>query len=233
MSKKGSVIIKEKKLKQKAKTIWTNNKYTGQTGTNSLKILFGEKTFTYPKSPYMMKDILKITTQIDDIILDYHAGSGTTAHAVLELNKEDGGNRKFIMIEQMDYINSVTCARVQKVIEKENINDNFIYCELAKWNEEAKEKILVCESLAELVKLFDELYEKYFLNYNLKIKEFKEKVINEEEFKKLDLVEQKRMFCTMLDNNMMYVPASEMEDNLYGIDEKDQKLTEEFYKKTN
>ena len=133
------------------------------------------------------------------------------------------------MIEQMDYINTVTCPRVQKVMEKENIDDSFIYFELAKWNETAKEKILACESLEELIKFFDEMVEKYFLNYNLRIKEFREKVIFEEEFKNLSLDEQKKMFVAMLDNNQMYVNKTEMADKKFGIDKEDQNLTSQFY----
>ena len=67
------------------------------------------------------------------------------------------------------------------------------------------------------------------MNYNLKIKEFKEKVIKEENFKKLSLDEQKRMFLTMLDLNQMYVQKTEMADKKFGISKEDRKLTEEFY----
>lgn len=196
-----------------------------------LKELFGtdKPIFENSKNIGLLKLLLTLSPNKDDIILDFHAGSGTTAHAVLELNKEDGGNRKFIMIEQMNYINTVTCPRVQKVMEKENIDDSFIYFELAKWNETAKEKILACKSLDELIKFFDEMYERYFLNYNLKIKEFREKVIKEEEFKNLSLDEQKKMFVAMLDNNQVYVNKTEMADKKFGIDKKDQKLTSQFY----
>lgn len=62
---------------------------------------------------------------------------------------------------------------------------------------------------------FDEMYERYFLNYNLKIKEFREKVIKEEEFRKLSLDEQKKMFIAMLDNNQMYINSTEMADSKY------------------
>jgi adenine-specific DNA-methyltransferase len=106
---------------------------------------------------------------------------------------------------------------------------DFIYFELAKWNETAKEKILACESLEELIKFFDKMYERYFLNYNLKIKEFREKVIHEEEFKNLTLDEQKKMFVAMLDNNQMYVNKTEMADKKFGIDKEDQNLTSQFY----
>ncbi len=188
-----------------------------------------EIPFDTQNPAWLLQEIFRAVTNKDDIVLDFHAGSGTTAHAILELNKEDDGNRKFIMIEQMDYINTVTCPRVQKVMEKENIDGSFIYFELAKWNGTAKEKILDCESLEELIKFFDEMYDRYFLNYNLKIKEFREKVINEEEFIILSLNDQKKMFIAMLDNNQMYVNKTEMADKKFGIDKEDQKLTSQFY----
>ena len=214
------------------KTVWIDKKYdANEYGTKIVNSLVKDNTFSFPKSLWNVYDCIYAVVGNDKnaIILDYHAGSGTTGHAVLELNKEDGGNRKFIMIEQMDYINTVTCPRVQKVMEKENIDDSFIYFELAKWNETAKEKILACESLKELIKFFDEMYERYFLNYNLKIKEFREKVIKEEEFKNLTLDEQKKMFVAMLDNNQMYVNKTEMADKKFGIDKEDQELTSKFY----
>ena len=82
-----------------------------------------------------------------------------------------------------------------------------------------------------LVKLFDTLYERYFLNYNVKIKDFKDKVIKQEEFKKLTLLQQQKMFLTMLDLNQMYVNKSEMADTKYNISSEDQKLTKAFYSK--
>jgi len=211
-------------------TCWINKKYNAKkSGTNLLEDLFGSKLFSYPKSLYAVLDTLKIMTSDDDIILDFHAGSGTTGHATLTLNKEDGGNRKFILVEQLDEHIEICNERNQKVLAQENMDDSFIYFELAKWNETAKEKILACESLEELIKFFDEMVEKYFLNYNLRIKEFREKVIFEEEFKNLSLDEQKKMFVAMLDNNQMYVNKTEMADKKFGIDKEDQNLTSQFY----
>ena len=145
------------------------------------------------------------------------------------MNKEDKGNRKFILVEQLNEHIEICKERNQKVLAQENIDDNFIYFELAKWNEEAKEKILKAKSLTELEKLFDELYERYFLNYNVKTKEFKEKILKEEGFKKLNLDEQKNLFVEMLDMNQMYVNFSERADKKYNLSEKDIKLSEEFY----
>ena len=227
----GEVQIFNKFREQQVfKNLWTDKKYFPEfQGTNLLKKILGRNAFSYPKSLYAVLDTIKIMTSDNDIILDFHAGSGTTGHATLALNKEDGGNRKFILVEQLDEHIEICNERNQKVLAQENINDSFIYCEIAKWNETAKEKILECESLDELEKLFDEMYEKYFLNYNLKIKEFKEKVLKEENFKNLSLEEQKKMFVAMLDNNQMYVNKTEMADKKFGIDKKDQELTEKFY----
>jgi len=147
--------------------------------------------------------------------------------------------RQYIGVEQMDYIETIAVERLKKVIDGEqggiskSVNwqggGDFIYFELAKWNETAKEKILDCESLEELEAFFDEMYERYFLNYNLKIKEFKEKVLKEENFRNLSLDEQKKIFVAMLDNNQMYVNKTEMADKKFGISEEDQNLTNQFY----
>lgn len=226
-----SVYLKDRiKDGRKPKSFWSNPRYDASShGTILLKNMLGEKLFSYPKSIYLMKDVLHILTSPEDIVLDYHAGSGTTAHAVLDLNKHDGGTRKFILIEQMDYINTVTCPRIKNVMAKDNINDSFVYFELAKWNETAKKKILEAKTLEELEAFFEEMYEKYFLNYNLNTKEFREKVIKEEQFQNLTLDEQKQIFVAMLDNNQMYVNKTEMADKKFGISEVDQKLTDAFY----
>lgn len=231
-NKKGEleVFFKDREH-QRYLTHWFNSKYNStHYGTRLLEKTLGEKVkFSYPKSLYSVLDILKMMTKDDDVILDFFAGSGTTGHATLEINKEDGGNRKFILVEQLDEHIKVCVERNQKVLAQEKIDDNFIYLELAKWNEEAKEKILKAKNLNELEKLFDELYERYFLNYNVKTKEFKENIIKEEGFKKLNLDEQKKLFVEMLDMNQMYVNFSERADKKYRLSKDDIALSEKFY----
>lgn len=108
-------------------------KHLNAAGNSDLENLGFINQFSFPKPVSLLKEIISGATFFsknkNDIILDFHAGSGTTAHAVLDLNKEDGGNRQFILIEQMDYIETVTCERVKKVIEK-NGEGSFIYAEL-------------------------------------------------------------------------------------------------------
>lgn len=72
---------------------------TGEIGTREVDALLGKEVFTYPKPSTLLKKIIKIGADSDSIILDFFAGSGSTAHAVMELNKEDGGNRKFICVQ--------------------------------------------------------------------------------------------------------------------------------------
>lgn len=83
-----------------------------------IKAIFdGKATFDTPKPPRLIEQILKIAGDNDTIILDSFAGSGTTAHAVLNLNKSDGGNRRFILVEMNDYAESITAERVKRVID--------------------------------------------------------------------------------------------------------------------
>ena len=82
-----------------------------------MKKIFQEKSFETPKSVDFIEYCLQQASNKDSIILDSFAGSGTTAHAVLNLNKQDGGNRKFILIEMEDYANTITAERVKRVIK--------------------------------------------------------------------------------------------------------------------
>ena len=85
-------------------------------GSTELKYILGPDKFDYPKPSLLVHEILSLCTQDGGIVLDSFAGSGTTAHAVLSLNKEDGGNRQFILIECEDYADTITAERVRRVI---------------------------------------------------------------------------------------------------------------------
>ena len=97
----GKVYVYEKlREDQVIKTHWINKKYHGfHYGTKILDDLLGVKTFDFPKSLYLMHDIFKLFTEKDDIILDFFSGSATSAHAIMQLNSEDMGNRKFILAQ--------------------------------------------------------------------------------------------------------------------------------------
>ena len=234
--KNGEIVFFDKKVKilesnevatKVLSDIWTDISWDGIANEGNVKLKNGKK----PER--LLKRIIEMSTNENDIILDFHLGSGTTCAVAHKLN------RQYIGIEQLEYYENSSITRLQNVINgdktgiSEIINWNgggeFIYCELAPYNEKAKEEINNCNTLDEIEKLFDILYDKYFLNYNLKIKEFKGKVMKEENFKALTLEQQKEMFLTMLDLNQMYVQYSEMTDSKYGIDKVSQELTNKFY----
>ena len=128
---------------REGKNVWTwwDNKSVGHTqeATKEISKIFSTPTaFDYPKPVRLVQRIIQIATSKDSIILDSFAGSGTTAHAVLNMNKADGGNRKFILVEMMDYADSITAERVKRVIDGygegkkavEGTGGNFSYYEL-------------------------------------------------------------------------------------------------------
>jgi adenine-specific DNA-methyltransferase len=98
------------------KIILQDSSYLTDRATNEMISIFGGKAFDTPKPVGLIYDLLDVVTKDGDLVLDAFAGSGTTAHAVLKLNKEDGGNRKFILVEMMDYAESITAERVKRVI---------------------------------------------------------------------------------------------------------------------
>lgn len=91
--------------------------HTDEAKKEMLAIFDGKATFDTPKPRRLLEFVLKVAGSEDALILDSFAGSGTTAHAVLNMNKADGGHRKFILVEMMDYADSITAERVKRVIQ--------------------------------------------------------------------------------------------------------------------
>ena len=160
--KKGQNVPRLKKYLSEVKSGMVSNSILAtddvgstQSATEALKSIMGGNVFNSPKSVGLIQHIVLLTTGPDDIILDSFAGSGTTAHAVLALNKEDGGNRKFILVECEDYADTITAERVRRVINGiENAKDktlngglggSFTYCTLGEPTE--VEGMLTGESL--------------------------------------------------------------------------------------
>lgn len=100
----------------KAKSIWFESSYSSDFATTAYKKIMGSIPFQNPKSPDLIKDIVGISSNNSNIILDYFAGSGTTAQAVLNLNNEDDGDRRYILFEMGDYFDIVMKPRIQKVV---------------------------------------------------------------------------------------------------------------------
>ena len=99
---------------------------TNQRASNEVEKLFGKREFDFPKPVSLIENILQISTGQDAIILDSFAGSGTTAHAVLNMNKSDGGNRRFILVEMEDYADTITAERIKRVIKGYSSGKNAV-----------------------------------------------------------------------------------------------------------
>ena len=210
------------------KTVWIDPRYdANEYGTKIVKSLVPNCEFDFPKSLYNVYDCIYAVVADDKnaIVLDFFAGSGTTAHAVLELNKEVGGNRQFILCEQMDYVESVTVERVKKVIEN-NGQGAFVYCELMQWNERFVPQILNANDKTTLRAIWTEMQAKAHLSYRLDLRQFNE---NAKDFADLAIEDQKRFLMEVLDKNALYVNLSEMDDETYGVSEEDKHLNKQFY----
>ena len=215
-----------REIQKELGSLWADIKTTGIAPEGGVKLKNGKKPET------LLNRIIEMGSEENDIILDYHLGSGTTAAVAHKMN------RQYIGIEQLDYGENDSVVRLQNVINGDQTGisktvdwqggGSFVYLELAKKNEKALEQISDCKSLEELVKLFDELCTKYFLHYNIRIKEFR-KEIESERFKQLNLKQQKEMFSRMLDLNQLYVNTDDRHDKKTGLTEDDIAITEDFY----
>ncbi|MGL2699371.1 DNA methyltransferase [Helicobacter pylori] len=211
-------------------TIW---KYTevghNQDATKQLLALFNNvKLFDTPKPEALISRILEISTQENDLVLDFFAGSGTTCAVAHKMK------RRYIGIEQMDYIETITKERLKKVIEGEQGGiskkcgfkggGSFVYAELKEVNSGIKKQILNANSASECLKIFNALNERFLKRADCKIDE-----IDSEEFQKLDLNEQKRICCDLLDSNEDYLNLGDIDEDAWGIDESTKKYNEIFY----
>ncbi|WQZ06483.1 site-specific DNA-methyltransferase [Helicobacter pylori] len=211
-------------------TIW---KYTevghNQDATKQLLALFNNvKLFDTPKPEALISRILEIATNENDLVLDFFAGSGTTCAVAHKMK------RRYIGIEQMDYIETITKERLKKVIEGEQGGiskkcdfkggGSFVYAELKEVNLEIKKQILNANRASECLKIFNDLNERFLKRADCKID-----AIHSEEFQNLDLNEQKRICCALLDSNEDYLNLGDIDEDAWEIDDSTKKYNEIFY----
>lgn len=161
---------------------WTDTRYNASTfGANLLSNMIGDSNlFSYPKSIYTLSDTLFSLSNDSQIVLDYFAGSGTTGHAVINLNREDGGQRKYILAEMGDYFETVLKPRIQKVIYSTDWSDGkpttrntgishfFKYIRLESY-EDTLNNLEMEDRQQDLLGLSDEVQQQYLINYMLDI----------------------------------------------------------------
>jgi adenine-specific DNA-methyltransferase len=220
----------EDQNKYQAEKTWLDN-FANSKGTIALNnILDNKGIFSNPKPEELLEFIIQIATKEGDLVLDFFAGSGTTGAVAHKMN------RRWILIEQMDYIETITKVRLQKVLEGEQggVSKNhkwqgggsFVYLELAKWNLKFMEEIEEAKSGEELLSLYERLKKQAFFRYDFEPKTLAN---NLQEFKAGTLEEQKRLLTEVLDANHLYINLGELEDKTYELSANDLKLNKEFY----
>lgn len=211
-------------------TVWDDLPHNN-SATNEILNLFGSvNEFDTPKPEGLIQRIINISSKENDIVLDFFAGSGTTAAVALKMG------RQFITTEQMDYIETVAVERLKKVIDGEqggiskSVNwqggGSFVYLELKKYNQTFIEQIEEAKDTKALLQIWEQMKAKSFLNYNVDIKKQEEHL---EEFKVLTLAEQKQHLCELLDKNQLYVNRSSLNDADFECTEEEVKITKDFY----
>lgn len=207
--------------------------HTRQAKNEQKKLFKGMATselFKTPKPERVIKKILDIATHEGDLVVDFFSGSGTTAAVAMKMK------RQFIAVEQMDYIETFTLPRLVEVTKGEQGGvskdvgwkggSGFIYCELAVANQAFVDAIEAAATTEELAKIWADMQEKAFLSYRVNPKAIDE---SKDEFANLSLADQKRFLVEVLDKNMLYVPASEIDDQAYAIPEADKAVNKKFF----
>lgn len=182
------------------------------------------------KPEELLKFLIELFSKEGDLVLDYHLGSGTTSAVCHKLN------RRFIGLEQIQNQIDLAINRLSNVINgdetgiSKEVNwkggGEFVYLELKKYNQAFIDKIEITDNIDELLKIWEAMKTKSFLNYNVDIKKQDENI---QEFKALNLKEQKQHLVEILDKNQLYTNLSSINDLEFGCDAEEIKITNEFY----
>lgn len=215
----------EMKVTELLTNFWNHISWAGIANEGGVKLKNGKK----PEK--LLKQILELNTNENDIVLDYHLGSGTTAAVAHKMK------RQYIGIEQLNYDENDSVVRLQNVIQgdktgiSKSVNwqggGSFIYLELKKYNQIFIEKIEAAEDTAELLQIWEEMKSRSFLNYNVDLKKQEQHL---DDFKVLSLKEQKQHLCELLDKNQLYVNLSSLNDENFKCTEEEKIVTQDFYK---
>lgn len=204
--------------------VWTDIGFTGIASEGGVTLKNGKKP------EILLKRILELTTKKNDVVIDYHLGSGTTCAVAHKLG------RQYIGIEQLDYGENDSLVRLKNVINGDSTGiskavnwqggGNFIYLELKKYNQTFIEQIEAAKDSETLLQIWEQMKEKSFLNYNVEIQE-QEKHL--EEFKADTLENQKQILLKLLDLNQLYVNRSSLNDSEFECTEEEKQITKDFY----
>ena len=223
-----SSVISDFQIQSFLKEVLSNSK--NADGNAQIDELFGRDEFDYAKPENLIKAILEVTTQKDDLVLDFFLGSGTTAAVAHKMG------RRYIGIEQLEYIKTLTVNRMKKVISGENGGisadvdwhggGSFVYCELANLNQTIVEKIESAISTEDVVNIYKQIVKTGFISSKVNPRDINENI---DDFYALSLDEQKCFLMELLDKNLLYVNYCDIDDQEFDINDNDKQFTKSFY----
>ncbi|QQU76063.1 site-specific DNA-methyltransferase [Corynebacterium striatum] len=223
---------KDQTVLQNDKAFFDESIYRNAVGTTDLNDLLGRGVFSNPKPEALIAKLLDLATKPGDLVLDFFLGSGTTAAVAHKMG------RRYIGVEQMDYISSVTIPRLQKVIEGEQGGvsqaqewkggGSFVYFELAEQGEQLMSELQDATTTDEVQAVLDQATERGLLRPSVLPDEIAASASN---FAELSFDDQKMTVAELVDKNRLYVNASEVEDADLGLEKADVEFTKSFYQK--
>ena len=204
--------------------IWTDIPYNGISGEGGVRLKNGKK----PEK--LLRRIIEISSSPGDLIVDFHAGSGTTLAVALKMG------RRFIGVEQISYGENDAVVRLKNVVEGDKTGvskvlgwkggGSFVYAELAQANEAFVQRILSSASEDDLAQVWRDMQQRAFLSYRVDVRSIDRTA---KDWQALSLDNKKRLLMETLDKNMLYVPLSEMEDATWGVSDADKALNRDFF----
>lgn len=212
------------------KTVWTDSKFDASVnGTQLLKDLVPNTVFSYPKSLYTVIECVNSVVKEDKnaFILDFFGGSGTTGHAVMEINKQDGGHRRFILAEQMDYVETDTLVRNLNVLKEIAPESTIAFFQLAKLNQTIVEEIEAATDDAILSDIYGRMVKSGFISYKVNPADIDAAA---DDYSALALDDKKRFLMEILDKNLLYVNYCDIDDEEFDISDEDKVFTRSFYR---
>lgn len=219
--------------------VWNGNEYddlnsiaiVSFSGETVSKMLNPEDEVKGQKSEKLIERIIKAHTNEGDIVLDFFGGTGTTAAVAHKLH------RQYIVCEQLDKHIDIMLRRLNKVIDGEQSGvskrnnwhggGSFVYCGLAKLNQNYVDNIEAVTTDEELSKIYADILETGFISYKVNPKDID---TNSDEFIKLSIDDKKRLLMELLDKNQLYVNYCDIDDETFGISKEDKAFTKSFYR---
>ena len=201
---------------------------TNEDASSHLKKLGIDFKFSKPES--VVAFFVRAMTKEGDLVMDFFLGSGTTAAVAHKMK------RRYIGIEQMDYIETAAIERLKKVIGGEQggiskaVNwqggGSFVYCELARANQNFIDEIEAATTKEQLRNIWQRMQQTGFISWKIEPKDIDNKA---SDIADLSVDDSKRFLRESIDNNMLYVPYSEIDNAEFGISDKDKQLNRQFY----